>query len=180
MLEYLYSPLLQPDSVRLLQLLPRKEDPKNIRCKLFKYSLRNSDRPSYPYEALSYVWGSESDPRSILIDDQSLSVTQNLYALLSRLQDHSCSRLIWVDAVCINQKDEKEKEHQISFMAEIYAKATRVIVWLGEAEENGDQALETIRRVGEKSINLSSAILSEEAVPQLLQRPWFRRIWVRD
>src|SRR5207253_11117573 len=127
MSQYLYSPLSQPDSIRLLQLLPRKEDSKNLQCKLFEYSLRNSDNSSHLYEALSYVWGSENKPRSIIIDDQSLSITQNLYALLLRLQNHSLSRVIWVDAVCINQIDEKEKEFQIPLMAEIYAKASRVL-----------------------------------------------------
>jgi Heterokaryon incompatibility protein (HET) len=178
--EYLYSPILQPDSIRLLQLLCPKEDLKNLRCKLFEYPLRNRDHPSYPYEALSYVWGSENKPQSIIIDDQNLSVTQNLYTLLLRLQDPICSRIIWVDAICINQKDEKEKVHQIPFMAEIYAKATRVVVWLGEAEGNGDQALEAIRLAGEKSTKLLDTEISQQAIPQLLQRPWFRRIWVRE
>jgi hypothetical protein len=84
-----------------------------------------------------------------------------------------------VDAVCINQKNEKEKESQIRLMAEIYAKASRVIVSLGEAQYDSNRALEIIRVAGEKSINLSEIKPFRQTVLELLQRPWFRRIWVR-
>ena len=179
MSEYLYSPLSQLGSIRLLQLLSRKEDPKNLRCNLFEYPLRNSDNPPYPYEALSYFWGSENKPESIIIDDQNSRITENLYTVLLRLQYHSCSRIIWVDAICINQTNKEEKEHQIPLMAEIYAKATRVLVWLGEAEDNGDRALEVIRHVGGKSAKFLSLELPHQAILQVLQRQWFQRIWVR-
>ena len=178
--EYRHSLLSEPDSIRLLRLLPSKEDPKNLRCELLKCALRKSDRVTRPYEALSYVWGSEDDPQSIIIDNQSFEVTQNLYTALLHLQDHDISRIIWVDAVCINQTDKKEKGHQIQFMAEIYAKASRVIVWLGEAQDNSEQALEAIRLAGEKSTKLSNTEPVQQAILQLLQRQWFRRIWVRE
>ena len=48
----------------------------------------------------------------------------------------------WTDGICINQANEKEKEDQIALMAEIYAKASRVVVWLGEAKDDSDRALE--------------------------------------
>jgi hypothetical protein len=83
-----------------------------------------------------------------------------------------------VDAVCINQENDKEKEDQISLMAEIYAKALRVVVWLGEAEVDSDRALEVIRLAGEKPVGLSNTELPQEAIRQLLKRSWFRRIWV--
>jgi len=178
--QYTYCPLSLPDSIRLLQVLPRKDDVKNLRCKLFEYHLQNSDNSSHLYEALSYVWGSEDKPQSIIIDDQNLSITQNLYTLLSRLQNHSLPRIIWADAVCINQADEKEKERQIPLMAEIYAKASRVLVWLGEAEDDGDQALKAILHARETSPKyLSHAESYRQQILKLLQRPWFQRVWVR-
>jgi hypothetical protein len=179
--QYLYSPLSQPDSIRLLQLLPRKEDLQNLRCKLIEYTLQNSDNSSHLYEALSYVWGSEDKPQSIIVDDQNLSITQNLYTSLLRLQNYSFPRILWVDAICINQVDEKEKEHQIPLMAEIYLKANRVLVWLGEAEDGGDQALKAIHHAGETSAKyLSHAESYRPQILKLLRRPWFQRIWVRE
>ncbi|KAH8725716.1 heterokaryon incompatibility protein-domain-containing protein, partial [Phaeosphaeriaceae sp. PMI808] len=177
--QYRYSPLSEkPNIIRLLRLLPSKDKPKNLRCKLFKYTIRQSDIASHPYEALSYVWGGEDKPRSIIIDDQELAITHNLYMALLHLRDRETSRIIWVDAVCINQEDEIEKGYQIQLMAAIYAKASHVIVWLGEAQDHGDRALELIRIAGKNSVNSSNAGPFDQAILQLLERPWFRRIWV--
>jgi hypothetical protein len=178
--EYRHTPLSLPTSIRLLRLLPSDKDPKNLRCELFEYPLQSLDTVSHPYRALSYVWGSEDKPRSIMVDEQNFNVTQNLYLALFRLQNHTCPRIIWVDAVCINQTDEKEKEGQIPLMAEIYAKASCVVVWLGEAEDDSDRALEAIRLTGELSTRLSNVDIFQQAIRQLLQRQWFRRIWVRS
>ena len=64
-------------------------------------------------------------------------------------------------------------------MAEIYAKARYVVVWLGEAEDDSDRALEAICLAVEDYTRLSNAELYQQAIQKLLQRPWFRRIWVR-
>jgi hypothetical protein len=188
MYEYRYSPLSpKPNATRLLRLQPSKGEPENIKCELFEYTLRDSDAVNHPYEALSYVWGDGTKPKSITIsDDQkrhgTLPVTENLYAALLRLRDHELPRTIWVDAICINQAEEDEnheKERQIQFMAGIYAKASRVIVWLGEAD--CDQALEAIRLAAENPQRISKPRqLEEQAIRQLLKNEWFRRIWVRN
>ena len=176
MSEYHYSQLSQPKSVRLLRLLPSKDA--DLRCDLFEYSLVDSSKPSHPYEALSYVWGSEKKPKSITVNNQHLPITENLYTALLHLQDGPCARVIWVDAICIDQANKKEKSVQIPLMAEIYAKARQVIVWLGKAEADSDRALEEIRRAGENSATISSAESSQEAIRQLVKRPWFERVWV--
>lgn len=179
--EYQHSQLSLPESIRLLRLLPSEVEPKNLRCELFEYALRRSDKVTRPYEALSYVWGSEHKPQSIIIDNQCFKVTQNLYAALLHLQDHDIPRIIWVDAICIDQSNETEKEQQIPLIAEIYAKASRVIVWLGEAKDDSDRALEAIRVAGKNSIDPSKiSQLQSQAIAALLQRPWFRRIWVSE
>jgi heterokaryon incompatibility protein (HET) len=178
--QYRYSPLSQkPNTIRLLLLLPSKDEPEHLRCELFEYTIQEAEKTSHPYEALSYVWGSGDKPHSIIIDNQKLAVTENLYKALLHLQDRKIPRPIWVDALCINQADEKEKELQIQFMAAIYAKASRVIVWLGEAQDDSDRALDSIRTACEKSAIPSDTEPFEQAVTQLLKRPWFRRIWVR-
>jgi ankyrin repeat protein len=145
----------------------------------------------HPYEALSYVWGGSDKPQSIFIREHNsksghnstsghdLPVTENLHAALTRLRYSFYERIIWIDAVCIDQNDEREKEQQIQFMAKIYALANRVVVWLGEAAEDSDQALYWIRVAGSrKPKNSSNDETIRQAVIALLQRPWFRRIWV--
>jgi hypothetical protein len=141
--QYSYSPLLSgSDSIRLLRLMPHKDETTDIRCELFEYSLQDG---THLYEALSYVWANPDKKLPIFMHDCSFNVTVNLHAALLRLRNHSMERIVWVDALCIDQANQKEKEHQIHSMAKIYSQANRVIVWLGEAEDNSDQALEAIR-----------------------------------
>ena len=64
-------------------------------------------------------------------------------------------------------------------MAKVYGKASRVIIWLGERANNSNVALEAIRAAG-KPTNTSNKEMIQQAILPLLQRPWFRRIWVRQ
>ncbi|EXA30773.1 hypothetical protein FOVG_17873 [Fusarium oxysporum f. sp. pisi HDV247] len=165
---------LPEGSIRLLRLLPHQDEHAPIQCQLFDCALADSGS-TRPYEALSYVWGSENKPRSIFIDGCDLPVGENLYVALSHLRDRSIERTIWIDAICINQQDPKDKGHQVQSMAKIYAKASRVIVWLGEATPDNDQALEEIRIAAEQPTKPST---KEGTILKLLEGPWFQRIWV--
>ncbi|RSL72543.1 hypothetical protein CEP53_001005 [Fusarium sp. AF-6] len=184
---YRYSPLPK-DCIRLLWLMPHENKDAPIQCQLFDYLLLGSRGGTHLYEALSYVWGSPEKTQSIFTPTGCVSVTENLHAALSRLRDGSLPRIVWADAVCINQDDMEERDQQVKAMAKIYAKASRVIVWLeempagghGDASLDGDLALEEIRRAaaGSGSVQSSTSGTSHEAVLHLLQRSWFRRIWV--
>ncbi len=63
-------------------------------------------------------------------------------------------------------------------MAEIYSRASRVVVWLGEAKDDSDQALEDIRLAADAESPVNEP--NKQAILALLYRPWFERIWVRD
>jgi hypothetical protein len=179
MSRYQYSPLLPgPNSIRLLRLLPHEDENAPIQCQLLDYFLQEPGKRTHLYDALSYVWGDPNNLRSIYIGKYQSPVTENLYAALLRLRDFSFERIIWVDAVCIDQENIKEKEDQIQLMAKIYSQATRVLVWLGEAAHNSDQALEEIRAVGGMATSSRSYKIIPLAVLKLLQRTWFQRIWV--
>ncbi|CAD6450284.1 792c6830-6a34-4fce-850e-daaa5295d776-CDS [Sclerotinia trifoliorum] len=146
MSQSLYSSLLLGfDSTRLLRLMPHEDENAEITCRLFVYPLHDSIRGgTHMYEALSYAWGGIDNPRFISVNGQDLIVRENLHAALLRLRDPVLERIIWIDAICINQKDPKERGHQVQLMAKIYSKACRVIIWLGEAADDSDQALEEI------------------------------------
>ncbi|KAB8253517.1 heterokaryon incompatibility protein-domain-containing protein [Aspergillus pseudonomiae] len=181
----LYSTLrLEPNTTRLVRLLPPERDDVQIRCELFNYILPERSGRKHLYEALSYVWGSGSKPCTISLNGIAFPVTQNLYTALSHLRDPQLERTIWVDAICIDQDNGDEKSIQIPLMRAIYAQADRVIVWLGEAIEDGDKALKTIHRLAEdqslqdKSLLAQSQKTSNNACLRLLQREWFQRIWV--
>lgn len=182
-------------SIRLLQLLPDRESSKLLRCKLLVCTLLRSDGRARPYEALSYVWGSEegrmqsvfitNDQKDNQTDFQELPIRENLYAALLHLQDPELPRLLWVDAICIDQSHSKEKAEQILLMAEVYAKASRVIVWLREPyvsdslvpEAEGSNALDAIRLAASAhSVEIQDA--QKQAIAAFLGRSWFQRIWV--
>ena len=179
---YCHSPLCRrSDSIRLLRLKPHEDETAPIQCQLFNYSLQESNKGPHLYEALSYVWGDLNNPQPIYIDKHPFVVTENLHLALSHLRNRNFERIIWVDAVCINQTNDEEKEQQIQFMVKIYGQANRVIVWLGKMTENSDQALEEILlAAGQKPTNSSNKEMVHQAIVALLQRPWFERIWVRQ
>jgi hypothetical protein len=179
---YYYDLLPGLDSIRLLRLLPSKDDNAVIECLLFDISLQESGKRAHPYEALSYAWGESIEtPPTIRLGKHDIPVNPNLHKALLYLRHRYIERIIWADALCINQQNIEEKEQQIRLMEKIYGQANRVVVWLGEAADESDQALEEIRVAGG---NISPDSLDKEmtqtAVIALLRRCWFRRIWVSE
>jgi len=183
MATYHYTPLCPgTDSVRLLRLLPHEDETAPLQSQLFNYSLQESDKICVSYEALSYVWGNPDRPMSISIDGRAVAITVNLHAALSCLRGRSVERVIWVDAICINQEDAQERGHQVRSMVKVFGRAERVIVWLGEEAEDSYRAFEEIGvAASKKSLNSSNNDKTvQQAVLALFQRSWFRRIWVRE
>lgn len=88
------------------------------------------------YGALSYTWGDQSQTRPILLNSSVFHVGRNLEAALRRLArypDYADGGLkLWVDAICINQRDVGERGRQVRRMGEIFSRALIVTIWLGE------------------------------------------------
>lgn len=143
----LYEPL-PPRTIRILRLLPEKAHIDPIKCELLQLPLPENTGDLQPYEALSYVWGSGGASQSILVSGTTLRIGQNLYQALLRLRHRLIEKVLWIDAICINQADNQEKEHQIPLMLQIYQAASRVIVWLGEEADHSTQALNAIVKAG--------------------------------
>ena len=182
MSSYSYS-LLPPDgdNIRLLRLLPNEDEAAPLCCKLEKYSLQRPGQRTHLYEALSYVWGDPHEILPIYVGENRLQllITVNLHAALSRLRDHSFERIMWVDAICIDQDNPKERSQQVQLMAKIYNNAHRVIVWLGEEAVEIKGALQDIQlSANEEFAERSKKEINERAIRSLLHRPWFQRIWV--
>lgn len=185
---YSYSPL-PPGSIRLLRLSPHEDEQAPIHCELFCYPLTRSRKGTHLYEALSYYWGSPKNVKRVLTNKGWIGVTENLYAALLRLRDPFLERVIWADAICIDQANADEKASQVQLMAEIYARASRVIVWLEEANQDPQlnnqahadsyQAFQAIGLAANRPIHKTAAIDPDwQAVDRLLDRAWFSRIWV--
>jgi hypothetical protein len=179
---YLYSPLpLEADSIRLLRLLPDRDEAAPIQCELWNYSLWKPGSRTHMYEAISYVWGNPRQTLPIFVDKKQFHVTVNLHAALSHLRDDNFERIIWVDAICINQESPEEQGQQVQLMAKIYSYASRVIVWLGNETTDTKGALEEIQLAAdEELIARPKKRTNQQAVLNLLRRPWFQRVWVRE
>jgi hypothetical protein len=131
-----YIPLSSASFIRVVQLLPAKNSQAPLECRLLETSL---DSPS-EYKALSYVWGDEKDPSTITCDGAQLSITCNLDSALRNFRHETNEVILWVDSICINQKDIPERNSQVRIMANIYSKASEVLIWLGLENEYEDTA----------------------------------------
>jgi Heterokaryon incompatibility protein (HET) len=172
----IWKPLLAKDELRLLALQPGYGSDL-IQCN-FSHA-RLSESPSY--EALSYMWGIETNLKPIKIEGEVHHIRENLWLALWYLRYPHTTRILWADAVCINQLDNKERTHQVTQMGAIYSHANTVCVWLGLSDASSETAFEFLKQ---------EAILKDvragmikypshwEDVARLCQRPYWERLWV--
>jgi hypothetical protein len=126
--EFHHVDLKNTRSFRLIALKSSRRDG-SVCGEIIQTSL---DKPP-PYEALSYAWGGQERDSCMDCDGKTMLVTANCKAALSSLAPSLGKRLLFVDAICINQSSILEKNHQVQLMGEIYSKAYQVIVWLGQS-----------------------------------------------
>ena len=150
---YEYSRLESPNSIRLLmiekvELARRAEEPSDPCCWIQHFSLDNAP----PYRALSYAWG-DMETKPIYLNDQKVLVRKNLWQALwyirpinsgvpnSNIGENVTAEnttWIWIDALCIDQQNNSERNHQVRVMGKIYEMAVEVLVWLGCSAHNSD------------------------------------------
>ncbi|KAI5917471.1 heterokaryon incompatibility protein-domain-containing protein [Camillea tinctor] len=155
------------------------------------------------YETLSYVWGSPNNRKTISLNNHDFEVTDNLWLAMRRLRSPSSARVLWIDAICINQKDNDEKSQQVTMMGDIYKGCINCVIWLGESNDVAEpgvqsttalQAFELLdilsadRHLRElpcfAEVEGQRTAISEKyenhfiALKHLLDLPWWRRIWV--
>ncbi|KAF2106968.1 heterokaryon incompatibility protein-domain-containing protein [Lophiotrema nucula] len=139
-----YEPLdLEGGPFRLLRLLCSRDREAAIACELFEAS---GDRLTTRFEALSYTWGSTKRARNITVNGKPLAITENLHAALFELRLPE-DRILWIDAICIDQKNEKERGHQVQQMGYIFGQARRVIFWLGGATPETNLLIDSMKPI---------------------------------
>lgn len=134
---YNYCEIPTSGYFRLLEICPSQDSSEPIACHLSSHELGTLVK----YEALSYTWGSERASYAILVNETQFLIRPNLYAFLTALRQHDVSRMVWVDAICIDQDDIAERNQQVLQMSEIYANAQVVNVWLGEGDASSDRGI---------------------------------------
>ncbi|KAF2797936.1 HET-domain-containing protein [Melanomma pulvis-pyrius CBS 109.77] len=164
----LYTPLPHPNSIRLLRIHHGKPS-QLIKCTL-KLARLDDSLPSY--EALSYVWGLKEGQKEISLNGFSQKVNTNLFDALERLRGKrglglgGGKKLVWVDALCIDQGDQREKGHQVGLMSSIYTRAAGVLVWLGtDGHNEAYKAFSILRAV----VGANTQAHTQDKKPQILQ-----------
>lgn len=202
---YVHNPLGFEDSIRLLHVSRSKSTFQ--KCVVFELSeVRLSGKPKY--EAMSYAWGSPKRQRGITHSGTSaqLRVTENCFSALYDLCGMG-PRVLWVDAVCINQEDILERSKQVAMMAHIYMQAFRTVIYLGKSDGNSSNLVRLFQKPFEDRMeeilgidrpawqdNIALNIIlpgyfdkryadrwNRKTLPQLakfFERPWFSRTWI--
>jgi hypothetical protein len=181
---YKYSPLQARDSIRLLVVQPARDPAAPLHGSLLTTTLSDCDYDLIdPYTALSYVWGTSSATGTLILDQvHEVKVTATLAAALRDMRDAKRPRRVWADALCINQQDLPERNHQVSLMGNIYRTAHNTIIHLGPVTEATALILQNTPRAAAGIYpafdDTTGQLIRSAATEDLLQRPWFRRVWI--
>ncbi|KAL1649111.1 hypothetical protein SLS58_001683 [Diplodia intermedia] len=172
---------LKPGEIRLLVLHPGAFND-DICISLCTYDLEGSGTKE-PYEAVSYVWGSTEFTKPIQSNGHELLVTASVETLLRQLRFLDVPRRLWIDGICVNQLDLAERSSQVLMMKTIFSAPSRVLIWVGEEDEDTVPAIRQFLEWGAKrpmrhrggwrygiGRNLG-------AVQRFTSRPWFHRVW---
>ncbi|KAH6616270.1 heterokaryon incompatibility protein-domain-containing protein [Boeremia exigua] len=180
---YRLAPLdLCSESIRLIELLPTS-DPDMIRCRIRSYPI-GPDCP--PYVALSYMWDYASVKHEIELNDIRVPISRNLWWFLHRMHSRRELGPFWIDAICINQSNVLERNHQVPLMRQIYSGAESVSIWLGENVKgtNTDMAMGFLAKLQMTDVDQWSKDIPPiskrlfKAVEALLNHRYWTRIWI--
>ncbi|KAF4949032.1 hypothetical protein FGADI_9317 [Fusarium gaditjirri] len=198
---YKYESTLDSTHIRLVQIRQRTRGlfSERLNIDLTTHSLDEAE--ALGYHALSYTWGAPegpgkcTDPDScILVNGDRFYVQANLFGALKRFEEFDW--YLWIDAICIDQTNQREREIQVGIMSEIYSMAARVDIWLGAGGKESAEAIDMVRKLScldEKTrgseVSLNKSEIESSGLPHmpsvawkpfvnLLERNWFRRAWV--
>ncbi|KAF7186651.1 Heterokaryon incompatibility protein 6, OR allele [Pseudocercospora fuligena] len=147
------------------------------------------------YEAVSYCWDRKNARAATELNGAMFDAPASAVEVLKRFSKDYVHPALWIDALCINQQDMKERESQILMMGDIYRFATRTLVWLGPEDVQTTEALDVCRALLEQlpkdvmdlptgqfrhALQNIHALddASVKSLDHILYREWFTRQWV--
>lgn len=172
---FAYEPhALAEDEMRILEIQPGHANT-TLACNLLAFQRSSVGL----YKALSYVWGTSAAASAITINNKDFMVTENLKDALHRIRSPNHIIRLWVDAICINQDSNLDRDAQVQRMGQTYARADEVLIWLGNGQPNSS----TLSQISELSGLISQLTHTQikaysPAIAQFFSNPWFVRVWV--
>ncbi|KAG7005427.1 hypothetical protein G7Y79_00019g046070 [Physcia stellaris] len=175
--------------IRVVQVKPSLTVDGLLQCRL------DTVRLDSQYFCLSYTWGSAKPRRQIQVNDHRFYVRRNLWKFLHIARQREEIQPLWIDAICVDQSNVKERNQQVSMMGDIYRNAKEVIVWLGEGDSGLEAALDM---VGEKAtlgpklestdrefrsrlgLRRSDTQSFSSAMDKMTTLPYWDRVWIKQ
>lgn len=173
-MDFTYSNLAS-NELRLLSPLPGANNG-NLR---FKVSHVRRDRAPQ-YTAVSYTWGDGQPTEVIYLNGQAFHIRLNLWSCLHYLSLYARNgiwKYMWVDAICINQANDSERNAQVRLMDKTYTDAVSVSVWLGLIPVPEPYQYRTFEFEPIKTID-SDGFDWFDSIDDLANRPYWSRFWV--
>ncbi|KAI0428600.1 heterokaryon incompatibility protein-domain-containing protein [Xylaria sp. FL1042] len=172
---YSYSELAGEDDIRILRLLPgRAGDSIQIQVEHISMSTEHE------YTAISYAWGNRMALRAVFCEGKPIQIPINLCRALTHMRHPLHPIHLWVDAICINQKDEVEKSRQVRRMRTIFMKAKKVAIWLGpdtrKSAKGVFQAMDEMMKHDFSTVPPPEDLFWSD-VERLFREQWFGRLW---
>ena len=173
----IYGETLGPDEFRLLCLNAVDDGSYPIHITLETH--QHYECPEY--ETVSYTWGGEdgdSTPcRPIFVGPywDVLLQTKNCWAMLRYLRPRRGIRMVWVDAICINQNNPTERASQVAKMRAIYRDCMRVVIYLGD-----DLVSDSTQYPARHGLHELDSIIEDSTISlrTLFSRRYFSCVWV--
>ncbi|OTB06446.1 hypothetical protein M426DRAFT_20900 [Hypoxylon sp. CI-4A] len=177
---------------RLFKLLPGDYE-EEVRVELFAASVE-LETPTF--KAISHAWDLKGPQKYISVNGSQFEISQNVFSATHAVN-------YWIDTICINQADIPERNSQVLLMSNIFSKSSKVLVWLGDGNENTNVAITGMHLFKRWTMyaEISSPLLDPKpqklparfqfylesmsiSLPRFLQgiwdifgRAWFRRTW---
>jgi hypothetical protein len=189
--------------IRLLRLYAGAIETPTVTCQIFEAEFVEEIEPPVlvdpdgnltnaiiEYEALSWRWSDEThSPYAIILigndGEKRKKIVSKTLGLSMKYLRREEDRILWIDAICINQSDMKERSSQVSMMSHIYTRAKQVCIWLGEDDPTSRKAIELIREVDRFDIFEHLERLRDpkytqkwRAFLEFMQGEWFTRRWI--
>ncbi|KAH7075820.1 heterokaryon incompatibility protein-domain-containing protein [Paraphoma chrysanthemicola] len=173
---YRYAPL-KDFEFRLIRVLRARMS--KLNCEILHFSVDHAPK----YTAISYAWGDGIDTRTLLLQGVNIPVAVSLHDALRAVRRREEDVFVWVDALCIDQQNNEEKNRQIRLMGQIYSCATSVAIWIGPEFENSELAVPLLQNVKDNTVDMQYMKAFHKnpaslALLNLFKRDYWKRLWV--
>ncbi|KAF9885371.1 hypothetical protein FE257_012988 [Aspergillus nanangensis] len=192
---YQYSRLPDGAFTRVIVLRPATTIGEELFCDIQFLDL---NQQAYKYDALSYVWGSHDLLESLNCNGQTIRITAHVASALRRFRSQLVPRVLWIDALCINQRDTTEKARHVHLMSAIYQRARCALVYLGSPERGQEKYIYFLLRLSQTTESYGTAVTNADKnnqsirdtltevfgtqdlthVEKMTKIPWFTRRWI--